>query len=511
MYGAGQRRTTQPDRFDPSNYIHSPVLPVPNLDTTMGTPNGDPSQPLINIESPTVDSLQKQINDINTVFQQQFESLNHRLSEYNEKFQELSIRVGEVEIGTTQQLTRVQSEFHEEFVNLQGHIADIQTSNASYHDTTLQDSIQHTNSVQQQINAQIQSLTGRVCFMEGQSARLAAVENKVKNISFTSPTPAPPPRTTQAASRLPPISISHALSSNILSSTVLPQAPISNNSIPPHSISAINNSRDNQSLYNNNSNLSNNVSQLSSISMDPNRIPKYNGQLTPVHPADFLDKVDHYFLIHNAPDQVKINFVSDNFTGKALLWYTTLLPPPLIYAEFVTLFRDYFWSPSLQRQIRNELYRPYYHEDPSTLSEHAMDWINRARHLQPPIEQVEMVDQIISHFSYHLSLALRGLRILTTNDLVKELTYLQRSNGPSSAPNTPNNNNSNSHSQQPNSYNNSSGPSRQNNYPPRQNNYPPRQNNYPPRQNNYHRPQYPQSQNQAPSQQPEQGTPPTEN
>ncbi|CAI6376868.1 unnamed protein product [Macrosiphum euphorbiae] len=231
--------------------------------------------------------------------------------------------------------------------------------------------------------------------------------------------------------------------------------------------------------------------------MDPNRIPKYNGQLTPVHPADFLDKVDHYFLIHNAIDQVKINFVSDNFTGKALLWYTTLLPPPLIYTEFVTLFCDYFWSPSLQRQIRNELYRPYHHEDPSTLSEHARDWINRARNLQPPIEQVEMVDQIISHFSYHLSLALRGLRVLTTNDLVKELTYLQRSNGPSTTSNTHNHNNSDSHSQQPNSYNNSSCPSRQNNYPSRQ--------------NNYHRPQYHQPPNQALSQQPDQVTPPTEN
>ncbi|CAI6376853.1 unnamed protein product [Macrosiphum euphorbiae] len=91
--------------------------------------------------------------------------------------------------------------------------------------------MQHTYSVQQQINAQIQSLTGRVCFMEGQSARLAAVENKIKNISFTSPTPAPPPRTTQAASQLPPISISHNSRSNILSSTVLSQAPISNNMI----------------------------------------------------------------------------------------------------------------------------------------------------------------------------------------------------------------------------------------------------------------------------------------
>jgi len=128
--------------------------------------------------------------------------------------------------------------------------------------------------------------------------------------------------------------------------------------------------------------------------------------------------------MHNSSDQVKINCISDNFTGKALLWYNTLLPPPINYNDFVDLFKDYFLSQSLQRSIRNELYRPYYHRNEATMSEHAMDWISRARYLQPPIDQMEMVDQITSHFSYNVSLALRGLRILTTNELIKQLTYL---------------------------------------------------------------------------------------
>jgi len=104
------------------------------------------------------------------------------------------------------------------------------------------------------------------------------------------------------------------------------------------------------------------------------------------------------------------------------------------------------------------------------MSEHAMDWINRARHLQPPIDQTEMVDQITSHFSYNISLALRGLRILTTNDLIQQLKYLQRAHTPS------NNNSNNQHpnppynSQQQHSYHNSSRTYSSNRYPPRQNN-----------------------------------------
>jgi len=81
-----------------------------------------------------------------------------------------------------------------------------------------------------------------------------------------------------------------------------------------------------------------------------------------------------------------------------------------------------------------------------------------------------MVDQITSHFSYNISLALRGLRILTTYDLIQQLTYLQRAHTP------PNNNNNNQNpnpphnSQQQHSYNNSPGTYSSNRFSPRQNN-----------------------------------------
>jgi len=93
-----------------------------------------------------------------------------------------------------------------------------------------------------------------------------------------------------------------------------------------------------------------------------------------------------------------------------------------------------------------------------------MFWISKARYLNPPIEQIEMVDQIIAHFSYNISLALRGLRIQTTDELIQQLSYLQHAH-------PPNTNNHNNH-----------GPSHQN-HP--NTNYA---NRYTPRQNNYHRP-----------------------
>lgn len=122
-----------------------------------------------------------------------------------------------------------------------------------------------------------------------------------------------------------------------------------------------------------------------------------------------------------------------------------------------------------------------------------MDWISRARFLQPPIDQAEMVDQITSHFTFNISIALRGLRITTTNELVQQLSHIQQAHSP---PNTQNNQNAPSyHNQNRNSFNNSPGPNQQNRYPPRQ--------------NNYQRPQYNSHNQSAPT--PPTTTPPPEN
>ncbi|CAI6370513.1 unnamed protein product [Macrosiphum euphorbiae] len=129
-----------------------------------------------------------------------------------------------------------------------------------------------------------------------------------------------------------------------------------------------------------------------------------------------------------------------------------------------------------------------------------MDWINRARFLRPPIDQAEMVDQIISHFSFNISVALRGLRIVTTNELIQQLSHLQQAHSPQ---NTQNSQTASSHQNQ-NSQQNSFGHNNQNRYPPRQNNYSPRF-------NSYNRPQTDNTQNQSSPPSPDQAISPSGN
>jgi len=341
MHGAGHRSVRPPDRYNPSVPYPSPQLPLTDFDLTMDNINDDVNNSLSSNSHPlSFTSLKNVIDDMNYVFNQKLEFFARRYTDLDDKFQELCTRVDEIDIDLTTKLTQIQADFHNDFVTVQHNMTSLQECTKTSQTTTLNESINHVNSVQRSINSHITTITYRLCGLEGQAARLAAVEKKLQNTTLKPPT---------SFQLLPTKNISQlpSTSFNIHSSTTMPNLS-QTNSLPQHYISSIPFIQPDQAMPNHSCSFSDNISHTSGVSLDPTRIPKYDGQLSPLHPADFLDKVDQYFFMHHAPDKVKINFVSENFTGKALLWYTTLLPPPSIYQEFVKSFRNYFWSPSLQ-------------------------------------------------------------------------------------------------------------------------------------------------------------------
>lgn len=119
-----------------------------------------------------------------------------------------------------------------------------------------------------------------MCGIEGQAARLAAVENKIQNTALN-------PLIVDQSTLFKKNVQFPQTSSNVLSSTTLPNATQSN-PIVHSSISTIPSLQNNQSLFTSGSHITNNISHNSSVSLDPSRIPKYDGQLSPLHPADFF-------------------------------------------------------------------------------------------------------------------------------------------------------------------------------------------------------------------------------
>jgi len=405
-------------------------------------------------------------------FNAQMETVSRNFSEYDTRMDELCSRIDENDTDIRAKFTQLQSSVNKDLIAIQNDL--------SLEQQNTQESQKNVTIAQQSLKDTLKVLSDRISLSEGQSSRLAALENKVQ----------------QSISTFSVHNISQPIpqtSFNVLTSTTLSN-PSQTQTTAPLNISSFSVPKSSNSLSNRTTPAYNNstISNISGISLDCTKLAPYDGKLTPIHPEEFLEQAKQYFLTQPPlPDQVKINYIKDRFVGDARLWYNTLLPSPSVYQDLLSLFRGHFWSTNQQRAIRNELYRPYFHRDNSSLQKHAMDWINRARFLRPPIDQPEMVDQIISHFSFNISIALRGLRITTTNELVQQLSHLQQTHTPS----TSQNNQSAPLFQDQNSQQNFSGHNNHNRYPPRHNNYP--------------RPQY--HQNNPLNSAPDQATPPPGN
>jgi len=94
------------------------------------------------------------------------------------------------------------------------------------------------------------------------------------------------------------------------------------------------------------------LSNSSGFNLDSTKLSPFDGKLVPVHPEEFIEQAEQYFMTQPTfPDNVKINYIKSKFIEGARLWYTTLLPHPTNYQDFLLLFRNHFWSTNQQRAI----------------------------------------------------------------------------------------------------------------------------------------------------------------
>lgn len=449
MQGAGKRICRPPVRFNPSD-TNSPVLPSTDFDISLAMSNASDMEESNNI------SLNPQVrpsDDIRALLVQ-FHAETQAIAKQSKTDNE------NLKSHLTDSLNLKITEFRKE-------VHAINSDCLSIIDTNKELCNQYTDKRVAEVRKEMQSnmgtLNDRLCLVEGQSSRLIALEQSVKKLQFdnntqtsnNNPQPSAPLSEQPHLSRY---SFNNAMSStiNCQSENCPPKNPTAQPfSFIPSSFSP-----------------SNNLNNTSILSLEHTKIPEFNGNLTPLHPEEFLLKVNAFFQLQNISEIFKINLISDKLTSKAKLWFNSLIPSPVLYNNFVGQFREHFWSASRQRSIRNELYRPYSHRNPSTLQEHAIEWVNKAKFLNPPIDQIEMVDQIISHFNNNISLSLRGLRLQSTNELIQQLSYLEYTNSNYQA-------NINSNSSQ-NFQNSQSGQNSNNRNPSNHNYY----NRYTGRQNN---------------------------
>ncbi|CAI6345479.1 unnamed protein product [Macrosiphum euphorbiae] len=101
-------------------------------------------------------------------------------------------------------------------------------------------------------------------------------------------------------------------------------------------------------------------------------VPELDGNIDPMHPEEFLEKLNNYFQIQVFTDPTKINVTCRRLSGRAKKWSYTLDQIDL-FNHFVERFRRHFWCSIKQEKVFNVFYRPHYHQDTSSLQEHNID------------------------------------------------------------------------------------------------------------------------------------------
>jgi len=123
-------------------------------------------------------------------------------------------------------------------------------------------------------------------------------------------------------------------------------------------------------------------------------VPEFDGNIDSIHPEEFLEKLNNYFQTQVFTDPIKINAACSRLSGRAKKWSYTL-GSIVLFDHFVERFRRHFWCPIRQEKVRNEFYRPHFHQDTSSLQEHTIDWINKVRYLHPPIPETEKIERLL--------------------------------------------------------------------------------------------------------------------
>jgi len=163
-------------------------------------------------------------------------------------------------------------------------------------------------------------------------------------------------------------------------------------------------------------------------------VSEFTGHRQDVHPEKFLSQLDQYFLYNCPYDNQRIELFQRRLTRGSRVWFDSLMPAPTTYEEVKKLFRQQFWSAATQRKIRNEIFQPYQYRSPVGINTHAMTWIAKAKYLNPPIDQFDLVGIIIQHYPSTLGMAIRGRGPQTTNALLAVLTEIEESTSFCEAP-----------------------------------------------------------------------------
>lgn len=181
MHSAGQRITRPPVRFDPSGQYPSTTLPATDFDLTMlGLEDGN--QSLVEDPSLSLESLAQHVSRMSDAFNAQLDNISRKFSELDARMDELCRRIDDNDSEVNIKFTQLQSSVNRDFIEIQNEVSQQQQRS--------QESLECVTTSQRELSDTVQALGDRISLVEGQIAKLAALENKYQNsVPLVAPQP----------------------------------------------------------------------------------------------------------------------------------------------------------------------------------------------------------------------------------------------------------------------------------------------------------------------------------
>nr|XP_018915312.1 PREDICTED: uncharacterized protein LOC109042839 [Bemisia tabaci] len=152
-------------------------------------------------------------------------------------------------------------------------------------------------------------------------------------------------------------------------------------------------------------------------------LPKFNGNLDPVHPKEFISNVKCFRETQYASDDDLWYGMNSLLKDSALTWYQ-------VYREefrgdfekFCTELVKYFWSKGLQNKLRSAILAPPQVEPtPGTYANYFLNYVKHAKYLDIPLDSSTVIAAISYHFPQNVQVALAQSNSETNDEVIATL------------------------------------------------------------------------------------------
>lgn len=150
---------------------------------------------------------------------------------------------------------------------------------------------------------------------------------------------------------------------------------------------------------------------------------KFDGNMNKIHPKVFIKGLMHKLrYIQDVQDGCEL--IKRNLIGDPLIWFTSKEDQIVDAKDFQEKFLKYYWGETQQAMARENLYFGKYRpNDRTTMSSYALQLYSIAKHLEPPMQESEIVLYVSRHFKDEVS---EVVGVQNIQSLEQMMTYLQR-------------------------------------------------------------------------------------